>query len=527
MRTSLAFLLLLSAPVALAQPPAGADATDPVPPVPDAPRDARRAPTPEETARLSQGAAATTPSSAELAAALRAQLGDLIDEGGQTAEQIAQRAVQTAPSVLAAERSVLAAEAATRLAWQGFFPQLEASFRYTRLSPIQQPTLDFGGGAFNPDVVNPIIDGVEDPNSQILWRGLVGAFGGDGFTFPVILNNYVFRVAATYPVSALLLSVLPSYRASQTAEAAQRAQIRVEQRTVALRAREGYYALARARGGLVVAEKAVEQVEARRAQIAALVEGGAAPRVDVMRVDAELARARVGAARARGAAAIAERSLQVLIHAPGEPIRLGEDFTAPLPAVDASLEALTDRALRDRPELFAMREVVRAREAGIRAELGRQYPQLALQAGLDYANPNQRIIPQVEEFRATWDVSVILRWSPNEMGQARQRVEQARAQILEVRANMEALEDAVRLEVAQSHEELASSILSFEAAAAGLASAEESYRVRREQLAAGAAVTADLVDAEAELTRARLDVVDAGIAVRLAKARLDLAVGGE
>jgi outer membrane protein TolC len=108
------------------------------------------------------------------------------------------------------------------------------------------------------------------------------------------------------------------------------------------------------------------------------------------------------------------------------------------------------------------------------------------------------------------------------MGQARQRIEQARAQILALEADMLALEDAVRLEVAQAHEELRSSLLAFEAAVVGLAAADESYRVRREQLAAGAAVTADVIDAESELTRARLDVVDAGIAVRLAKARLDL-----
>ncbi|MCB9599570.1 MAG: TolC family protein [Sandaracinus sp.] len=174
-----------------------------------------------------------------------------------------------------------------------------------------------------------------------------------------------------------------------------------------------------------------------------------------------------------------------------------------------------------------MREAVRAREAGIRAELGRQYPQLAVQGNVDVANPNNRIIPQQEEFRTTWDISVVLRWSPNEFGQARQRVEQARAQILALESDMAALEDAVRLEVAQAHEELRASLLAFEAAVVGLAAADESYRVRREQLEAGAAVTADVIDAESELTRARLDVVDAGIAVRLAKVRLDLASGVE
>jgi outer membrane protein TolC len=504
---------------------AQAQAPTPAAPTPEEAARASAPPvSPSDAARASETETTLTPD--QLAAALRDQLAELMDDGGLSARDVVRRAVESAPSIASAERAVVASEAATRLAWQGFFPILEGSFRYTRLSRITQPSFSFGGDALDPTLAQPIVDGLEDPNARILWNGLLGAFGGEdsGFTFPVILNNYAFRISATYPISDLLFTILPGYRASQAAESAQRAQIAVEQRTIALRASEAYYALARARGGLVVANKAVEQVTAHRTQVAALVDAGAAARVDLMRVDAELARARVGAARTQGSAAIAERALQVLLHTPGEPVRLAEDFAAPLPSLDGDLETLTRNALRDRPEMVAMREAVRARESAIRVELGRRYPQLALQGNVDIANPNNRIIPQQEEFRTTWDVSVVLRWSPNEMGQARQRIEQARAQILALEADMLALEDAVRLEVAQAHEELRSSLLAFEAAVVGLAAADESYRVRREQLAAGAAVTADVIDAESELTRARLDVVDAGIAVRLAKARLDLSI---
>lgn len=525
MRAFSSALLLLVLSVSLASVRAQApEAT-----APPAPAEAARPRelAPEVAARASD--ATTNLTSEELADALRDQLAELMDEGGLSVRDAVRRSVESAPSIASAERMVMASEAATRLAWQGFFPILEGSFRYTRLSRITQPSFAIGGDALDPSLAQPIVDGLDDPNARILWNGLLSAFGGEdsGFTFPVILNNYAFRISATYPISDLLFTILPGYRASQAAESAQRAQIAVEQRTIALRASEAYYALARARGGLVVANKAVEQVMAHRTQVAALVDAGAAARVDLMRVDAELARARVNAARTQGSAAIAERSLQVLLHTPREPVRLAEDFAAPLPTLDGDLEALTRNALRDRPEMVAMREAVRARESAIRVELGRRYPQLALQGNVDIANPNNRIIPQQEEFRTTWDVSVVLRWSPNEMGQARQRIEQARAQILSLEADMLALEDAVRLEVAQAHEELRASLLAFEAAVVGLAAADESYRVRREQLAAGAAVTADVIDSESELTRARLDVVDAGIAVRLAKVRLELSMASQ
>ena len=49
--------------------------------------------------------------------------------------------------------------------------------------------------------------------------------------------------------------------------------------------------------------------------------------------------------------------------------------------------------------------------------------------------------------------------------------------------------------------------------------------MRREQFRAGAAVAIDVIDAETELRRARLELINAAIDMRIARARLDRAVG--
>ncbi len=481
------------------------------------------APSPAQAAATTEG---SPPASSEPDA--RAELASLATPGGLTAADAASRAVASAPSMERARLAVRAAEAGARQAWQGFFPQLEVSARYTRLSRITQPS--FGGVGFDDEqlaMARAAVAGVDDPEARALWGSLLDVFGSSSsFSFPVLLNQYALRASATLPVSDYLLTVLPAYRAANLAAEAQRLQVAVEERTIALRAREAFYELARARGGLGVAEKALEQVRAHRVRVEALVEAGAAARVELLRVRAQEARARVAVAQARGGVAIAERALRLLMHAPSdEPIVLGEDFsTGPAPLA-GSLEELTARGLRDRPELAAMERMVEARERSIQAELGRQYPQLLLQANYDLANPNNRIIPQQQEFRGTWDVSVLLRFSPNEMGAARQRAEQARAALLEVRAQMESVRDAVRLEVARAYEELQAARLALQAAEVGLSAAQESYRVRFSELEAGAAVSSDLVDAEAELTQARLQLLNAAIGVRLARARLGQAIG--
>ncbi len=491
-------------------------------PTPDA---SPPAPTPAEAA---EAIAPPRPESLDQDAEAREQLASLVTPGGLTADEAAARAVESAPSMEQARLAVRAAEAGARQAWQGFFPQLEVSARYTRLSPITQPS--FGGVGFDDEqlaTARAAVAGVDDPEARALWGSLLDVFGNSGsFSFPVLLNQYALRASVTLPVSDYLLTVLPSYRAANLAAEAQQIQVSVEERLVALRTREAFYELARARGALGVAEKALEQARAHRAQVAALVEAGAAARVELLRVEAQVAQARVAVAQAAGGVAIGERALRLLMHAPSdEPIAIGEDFSVEPPSPPGNLAELTERGLRDRPELVAMERLVEARERSIQAELGRQYPQLLLRANFDLANPNNRIIPQQQEFRGTWDVSVLLRFSPNQMGAARQRAEQARAALLEVRAQIEGVRDAVRLEVARAYEELQAARLALEAARVGSSAAQESYRVRFEQLEAGAAVTSDLIDAEAELTRARLQLLDAAIGVRLARARLGQAIG--
>ena len=59
----------------------------------------------------------------------------------------------------------------------------------------------------------------------------------------------------------------------------------------------------------------------------------------------------------------------------------------------------------------------------------------------------------------------------------------------------------------------------------GLEAAREGYRVTREQLQAGIVNTTTLLQAQTELIRAQVDVVESAIGIRVAKAQLQRAIG--
>lgn len=449
--------------------------------------------------------------------------------GGLTADAAAARAVETARSIERARAAIELSEAGARRAWLGVLPQVDLSARYTRLSRVSNPS--FGGGGLTPEqeaAARDLIAGVADPNAQLLFTGTLEAQLAlvDGFTFPQILDQFGLRASVTYPVSDVFLTILPTYRALLDATEASRVQVEVERETVAFSAREAYYGLVRARGAQVVAQASVAQAQAQRRQVAALVEAGAAARVDLMRVDAALASAQVAVTRTGAGVAISEAALRQLLHLPGtDAVEVGDDMRRAPPALPGTRDELVDRAVSARAEVRALQTALSAQRAQVDVQRNRRYPHFAVAANLDVANPNNRIVPQEREFRATWDLSAVVSWSPNELLDASRRADEARATMAQTEADLRALEDGIRVDVIRAFEQRAAAAGAIEAAAAGLAAAEEQYRVRFEQLQAGAAVTSDLIDANTDVTRARLQLLDAHIDLHVAAARLRRAVG--
>jgi outer membrane protein TolC len=85
--------------------------------------------------------------------------------------------------------------------------------------------------------------------------------------------------------------------------------------------------------------------------------------------------------------------------------------------------------------------------------------------------------------------------------------------------------DGIRLEVRQARNAVTEADSAIATSQQALTSAEEGYRVRRELFRAGKATLLEVIDAEAELTRVRLEVVNAVVEARIARVRFDHAVG--
>jgi outer membrane protein TolC len=206
--------------------------------------------------------------------------------------------------------------------------------------------------------------------------------------------------------------------------------------------------------------------------------------------------------------------------------RIGEDVRKSAPTRNtSSLSDLWAEAERSRPELRALDAEKSARERSAVADRAGYAPRVELVAGAAYSNPNPRVFPQEAEFRGTWEAGARATWVISDIPSTSAKVRGSEATTRSVAAERAAVADSIHLEVMKAFQDRQQARVAEETTVRRLAAAEESYRVRRLQYQNGRATSVELLDAETELTRARLDAVDASIDGRVAEVRLAYAVG--
>jgi outer membrane protein TolC len=412
------------------------------------------------------------------------------EPGGLTADQASARAVEVSPSVAQRRAQVLQARESVLRTRDGFVPQVEVSATYTRLSEVDQPTINFGGMEIS--------------------------------LFPQILNSTALKGTVTFPVSDYFLTLWPAYEGTQGFEEAARRQVEAARNKTWLDTREAFYDYINARGAVVVLEDAIKLLEANLSDLEAMRGAGLATEADVELLRAELENTRAERLRALGGVVVLRRNLlEQMDLPPDEELRIGEDlFAADPPSAGEDVEATISQALERRPEAQALRSLLTAQGHLMRSQGSGRLPRLFVQAGADYANPNQRITPPEEEFNLTWSVTAGVSWSLGEALGSQHDVNEAQQELVSLRADQEMLRRGIALEVTQAITNSQVARQSREASLQRLKAARESYRGQVLRQRAGQATTTEVLQARNQMQQAQLALLGSQVELRKAHARL-------
>jgi outer membrane protein TolC len=416
----------------------------------------------------------------------------LANPNGLTAEQAAGRAVKLSPTVLARTAQIDAAVAQAETAELARVPVVALGARYTRLSEIDP--LVFGPGMA---IETPVNSYVADANVQ------------------VNLSDYVFR----YPrlVGAARLGIRAAKISKQSSELDAKEEARV-----------AYYEWVRAKLQRLVAQRQLIQIRATLGQVRALADAQRVSRADLMRVESQEAQIEQTADQLQQLSDLREEQLRILIGAGNDQLAIGEDIRADVSAPDAGkLDELVTSAMKLRLDVQAFDVGIEAREQQRSAEKSNLYPKLSAFGTAEYSKPNQRVFLEPDKFKFTWAAGLQLSWTLNEALVTNANDKRYAAEIRELRANRENLERGTRIQVLSAQQSVAIAQRALATSKKGLDAANESYRVRQALLAAQRATAVELVDAETELTRARIAALNARIDLRIAMVELQHAIGAD
>ena len=434
---------------------------------------------------------------------------------GLTAAETARRTVARSPTLEAKKRAIEATNAGVTQAKAGYWPRLNVSASYTRLSDIEAPTLGGGGGRL---VVTPAANGTVNPTPTIAADA----------SFPVVLDNYVFAAKLSVPISDYFLRTGNSVGAANRSHEASKFEEMATRSDLERNARVAYYQWVRAQANELIAEQTLEQAKGHYADTKNSFEAGLVSKADVLRLETEVKGAELFRERARHGVELGAIGLGVLMgDPPGTKYEVGEDVFAPAPALEKlpTPAAAYAEAVAHRHELKALERAEAALREQAKVVRAANYPRLDAVANAMYANPNPRYFPQREEFHGTWDAGIALSYTPTDIPGAQSQTSVIEARALEVAAQRRAFYEALRLDVNQVLRLAVEARFEIGVSRDAAASAEESYRVRRELYRAGRATTVEVTDAETSLARARSALVDAHIAGRIALVELDHTLG--
>jgi HAE1 family hydrophobic/amphiphilic exporter-1 len=438
---------------------------------------------------------------------------------GLTSAEVARRAVANSKQLLAKKRSLAVADAGVSKAQAGYMPKLTVTARYSRLSPITMPQLSlFGDQAL---VFSQRAAGTGEVELEDLAAGQIPSFA-----FPVFLNQYALTGTLDIPLSDYVLRVSRAVDAAKENRASEVLNERALRLSVARDARVAYYEWVRAQGSDLVAAQALEQARGHERDAQNAFNAGIVSRADVLRATSQVKTSELFKQRTKTAVDLAAKRLEIMmgVPSPGN-FEIGEDVLTVPPDIVLEEEAAVREATSNRAELQAIETSIRALTSQQKMASAANYPRLDAQGRVNYANPNERFFPGDGKFHATWDVSVLLSWTPTDLLGADAATSEVNSQIQVLAAQRLDMTEALRLEVANALANAANARQAIDVVHEQLAASEEGFRTRGQLYRAGKATSVELIDAETDLTRSRLDVVNAYVDLHVARAQLLHALG--
>jgi outer membrane protein TolC len=346
------------------------------------------------------------------------------------------------------------------------------------------------------------------------------------FAIPLVLDNWLFQATLTIPISDYFLRIDQNYTAATQSQEATKWDVAGARATALANGEVAYYTWLRARAAIVVQVQTLNDQKTHLRDSHNQFAVGNASKADVLRAETSVWSAELSLERAKNLADLTEKQLRVAMHAAdAEVILPGEDLETPLQPAPVGVSQLIAEALGARAEIKSAEANAEASRKQAQSARAGRYPTLSAFGDAIEGNPNPRIFPPSNHWFPTWDLGAQVTWSPNDILTANGSMQDYESRVAATEANKNVVRDGIQVEVTQDLQAVEEADFALQSTARELASAQEAYRVATELFNNGRGTYTTVSDAETDLTRARLDILNAKTDARIARIHLDHALG--
>ncbi len=376
------------------------------------------------------------------------------------------------------------------------YPTVKASAGYTRLSAIDPFTFQF-------------------PNSKERVT-----------LFPVFLNSYTSQVSAYEPIYTGLRAKY-TLQAQHFLDEASKFDVEKDKGEVVFNIVNAYYTVCKIRVSQSLMEDNINEIKQHAKETEDYEKQGLAIKNDVLKIQLQLANAEFNKLDLQNSYDIAVYDLGIML---GMPVgsRIQVDTTNSFSNSVKELKTADDyikEALTNRTDIKASESRNKASESNLEVAKGVARPQLGIGADFYLSNPNPRIIPPEDIFKATWDAGIYLSYDVSSLYTNKHKVAQAKIQQEITNEASALLMDNIRMEVHQSFTVYKESQQKIELAKTTVVQAEENYRTMKSRYTNHIALLSDLMDANQSLLQAKMNTELFKIEAETAYYKLMKAVG--
>ena len=304
--------------------------------------------------------------------------------------------------------------------------------------------------------------------------------------------------------------------------------IKVNQ-ALAFRVATAYYQLVTAQEKLQAAKDTLRTAQTTQDAAENRLNNGLATLPDVLNARAETAQAAFDEESADGDEKIARVTLTEAVGAdPSPDILIDSQRRAPLPErLSLSIEALIDRAMKNRPELMAETLRIRSAEARIRAAQAEYKPKIVLSGSAAQTSlwPTADYGQLGSASEPTWSVEAGIQWRIFDGGARKNELLIAESKRREAEDQLTAIHDQTTREVWTAYIAFRTALRKHDAAVALLEAANASYSASLDAYKLGVKNLVDVVTAEKQLAQARLSSVAARSELFTEAVNLEFATG--